>query len=166
MADCKPVYESSSLSTDSLLVWQIGFARGLISTKKGVRFTSLAHLNNEWYYNYILPFKDPIIRKKKQRQYSAKFYKNNKQLCMERNKQTLIRLRKWFLELKSNLICIKCSESNPRCLDFHHRDPKKKLFNVSQLTSHGMSKKRVLEEIKKCDPLCANCHRKQQYGKF
>ena len=55
--------------------------------------------------------------------------------------------------------CKKCGYN--RCtaaLEFHHRNPKRKLFNVNMST---MTKgwKRILAEVKKCDLLCANCHR-------
>jgi predicted HNH restriction endonuclease len=43
-------------------------------------------------------------------------------------------------------------------LEFHHRDPLKKDFNVSH-KGHCRSWKRVSEEIKKCVLLYANCHR-------
>lgn len=57
------------------------------------------------------------------------------------------------------LVCIRCGERDFYCLEFHHRDPKTKLFTVGQHFNH-MAWGRVLEEIAKCDVLCANCHRK------
>jgi hypothetical protein len=70
-------------------------------------------------------------------------------------------LREWFIEFKSSLSCEKCGESHPACLDFHHRDPSTKELTVARALL--ISKKRVLEEIEKCDVLCANCHRKVHY---
>jgi len=58
--------------------------------------------------------------------------------------------------------CYNCNEIDPRCLDFHHRDPSKKSFDIG---SHAtLSRKRVKVEIDKCDVICANCHRKL-YGR-
>ena len=54
--------------------------------------------------------------------------------------------------------CVHCGESDPRCIDFHHMDPKKKSFNVASPPA-GTSEHLVLQEIKKCVNLCANCHR-------
>jgi len=48
----------------------------------------------------------------------------------------------------------KCLEA----LEFHHRDPSEKEFNVSS-KGHCRSWERVKKEIEKCDLLCANCHR-------
>lgn len=59
--------------------------------------------------------------------------------------------------------CIKCGESDWRCLDYHHRDPSQKVANISSLVGRASwTWERVLEEIAKCDLLCANCHRKEE----
>ena len=49
----------------------------------------------------------------------------------------------------------KCVEA----LDFHHLDPNKKEFSISQAKSHSFSK--VKPELDKCVLLCANCHREE-----
>jgi len=55
--------------------------------------------------------------------------------------------------------CIKCGYNKyTEVLEFHHRDPSKKDFNVSS-KGHCRSWQRVKQEIEKCDLLCANCHR-------
>lgn len=45
-------------------------------------------------------------------------------------------------------------------LDFHHRDPQTKLFNIKTTVPWG----KLVEEAKKCDLLCANCHREEHYA--
>jgi hypothetical protein len=47
-------------------------------------------------------------------------------------------------------------------LDFHHKNPKTKLFNISENKMTGITK--LLTEIQKCDILCCNCHRRQDHG--
>jgi hypothetical protein len=55
--------------------------------------------------------------------------------------------------------CSRCGYSKyPEVLEFHHKDPRQKDFNIS-LKGHCRSWERVKNEIKKCDLLCANCHR-------
>ncbi|MBP7708643.1 hypothetical protein KA107_03075 [Candidatus Pacearchaeota archaeon] len=55
--------------------------------------------------------------------------------------------------------CIRCGYSKyPEVLEFHHKDPTKKDFNVSA-KGHCRSWARVKAEIEKCNLLCANCHR-------
>lgn len=41
-------------------------------------------------------------------------------------------------------------------LEFHHKDPKEKEFNIS-IKNLGM--KKMIDEIHKCSLLCSNCHR-------
>jgi len=51
--------------------------------------------------------------------------------------------------------CVECGyRDNVAALVFHHRDPQDKLYAITPST--GMA--RLLEEIAKCDILCANCH--------
>lgn len=55
--------------------------------------------------------------------------------------------------------CVRCGYSKyPEVLEFHHRDHNQKLFSIGQ---GGLTRswKRVSEEVRKCDLLCANCHR-------
>lgn len=59
--------------------------------------------------------------------------------------------------------CKECGyNANPVALDFNHRDPSTKEFMPSSrmLT---MSLKRIIAEVRKCDVLCANCHRIHTY---
>ncbi len=58
-----------------------------------------------------------------------------------------------------------CGEEHPSALQFHHRDPSTKLFNIT--TKHLGSPKLypwdtvIAPELDKCDLLCANCHFKE-----
>jgi hypothetical protein len=57
--------------------------------------------------------------------------------------------------------CKECGIADPRVLQFHHRDPAQKKFNltVERLTSsREYSWSDIEVEIMKCDLLCANCH--------
>ncbi len=60
--------------------------------------------------------------------------------------------------------CSRCSEKHIACLEFHHREPKLKGATISQLPDSWPMEK-VLEEIAKCDILCANCHRKEHWNR-
>lgn len=108
------------------------------------------------------------------RSYGEKYYEDNKESLLEKNKQhvklhrerytrkqKLYRQKRqdWLWELKCGLCCVKCGESHPACLDFHHTDPKNKDGLISKLIARA-SMDRVIAEIEKCETLCANCHRK------
>lgn len=55
--------------------------------------------------------------------------------------------------------CMKCGYNKyQEVLEFHHRNPSKKDFNILS-KGYCRSWERVKNEIIKCDLLCANCHR-------
>lgn len=56
--------------------------------------------------------------------------------------------------------CLHCGEKDPRCLDFHHRNPADKYFNVSAAHKLQCEADEITDEVRKCDVLCSNCHRK------
>ena len=55
--------------------------------------------------------------------------------------------------------CLSCPETHPACLDFHHRNPSEKSFNIG-LTLGRVSIRRLKLEMAKCNIICSNCHRK------
>ena len=67
--------------------------------------------------------------------------------------------RKWDWVRSRKGACVKCGESDPACLDFHHRDGDEKQANLA-VVGASWSQARLEEELAKCDVLCANCHRK------
>ncbi len=69
-------------------------------------------------------------------------------------------LIEWYGELKSTLVCARCPEAHPACLQFHHADPSKKELSVAEAVRRGWSRERILAELAKCEVLCANCHAK------
>lgn len=59
--------------------------------------------------------------------------------------------------------CERCGlEDHPVVYDFHHRDPSKKLFEIN---SSLKAWDRLVEEMKKCNLLCAVCHRTIEFTK-
>lgn len=97
------------------------------------------------------------------RDYQKQWYEKNRAARINQVRKNTDRIRAWFQELKSTLCCVQCGESHPACLDFHHRNATEKTRDVATMVSYGTSIKRILEEISKCDVLCANCHRKLHY---
>jgi len=103
------------------------------------------------------------IEKHKKRK--AEWYQRNKQLTIQRSNDRRNQQKKWLEEYKKTLKCEVCVEDRWYCLDFHHIDPAKKELGISRMASQGCSIKKILEEIKKCKVLCANCHRDLHYNK-
>lgn len=54
--------------------------------------------------------------------------------------------------------CIRCGFSDPRALQFHHRDRRSKVDAVGTMVNKQAAMGDILAEIEKCDVLCANCH--------
>ena|SRR5208337_3207565 len=81
------------------------------------------------------------------------------------DKIRVIRNKKWLDQYKLERGCKVCGfKEHPSALDFHHRDPAQKSFEIGSLHRKGWSLKRIQEEVNKCDILCANHHRMKHYG--
>ncbi len=52
---------------------------------------------------------------------------------------------------------------NLAAYDFHHIDPKQKRFSIARMLRYDWDD--VVEEAKKCELLCSNCHRVEHFGK-
>ena len=107
-----------------------------------------------------MPYKNPKDPRRREslRKGSAKYYaKNREKVKAVTYKNKEIQREAW-IKFKSSKKCRYCGASHPAIIDFHHvvRDATKqsvhKLIRNYQFT-------RAMEEIKKCIPLCANCHR-------
>ena len=58
--------------------------------------------------------------------------------------------------------CQKCGyNKNLAALDFHHQDPSQKEFTWNSVSVKPWDK--IIEEMKKCVLLCANCHREEHH---
>lgn len=73
-------------------------------------------------------------------------------------------LRKWFWEYKSTLKCQNCGEARTPTLQFHHLNSKDKEITLSKAVTDLWPIKKIMEEIAKCDVLCANCHAIEHYN--
>ena len=54
--------------------------------------------------------------------------------------------------------CKKCGEKRNYVLDFHHIVAEEKIWDIAHMIKSS-GEKTLLEELAKCDVLCANCHR-------
>jgi hypothetical protein len=108
------------------------------------RYLKDKQTNPDKFRKYYAKHKDRILSQQK---------KYDRTEIRERRKEKLLA---FITEYKLKHPCIRCGESDPVVLQFHHRDPKEKLANISQLKKYSFSL--LSKEIAKCDVLCANCH--------
>lgn len=79
--------------------------------------------------------------------------------CYRATKYALIEKHyKWVAEYKKKLGCGRCGNTDPRVLDFHHKDERTKSFTIG-LVRREVGAEKLIKEIKKCIVVCANCHR-------
>jgi hypothetical protein len=90
---------------------------------------------------------------------SRKQYEKNPEYYNDRNAQRRQMLRELIQQQKIGRKCVRCGIDDPRVLDFHHRDKSTKGGGIGNAVSQNWSAERILQEITKCDTLCANCHR-------
>ena len=90
----------------------------------------------------------------------TKVYRRLKcRFCYRDAKQKLIqRHHQWINTYKKQRGCGKCGVTDPRVLDFHHKNDKNKLFTVGGFR-RAVGFERIKNEVQKCDVVCANCHR-------
>ncbi len=103
-----------------------------------------------------MPFKDI----EKRRTYRREWYYKNKKSEIAHVVRRKKELKKWILDYKKTLKCSRCSENHPSTIDFHHNLGKKEM-NISQMVCEGYSRERIKKEVRKCEVLCSNCHRKE-----
>ena len=106
-----------------------------------------------------MPYKD----KRKQKQAQADWYQKNKTAISYRKKRLKAEAKKWVYEYKlKHSVCSDCKVSYPpHVLDFDHL--KDKSFGISRALHLGTNLDKIKDEIKKCEIVCANCHRERTY---
>ena len=102
-----------------------------------------------------------------QRAATQAHYQRNAAVYKKRARTHSTRMRPIIRKLVTDYLvehpCIDCGESDIVVLEFDHRDPSTKKFNVADGARRGFSSTSVKAEIEKCDVRCANCHRRKTH---
>jgi hypothetical protein len=108
-----------------------------------------------------MPAKDPVQRRATVR---AWYHRTKHKVDRAKRKRARQAQRKkigdWYAELKHTLVCNRCGENHPACLQFHHSDPTTKELSIGDAIRRAWNRDRIVREIAKCEVLCANCHAK------
>ena len=115
----------------------------------------------DFYKNVLSADGLPSTCKFCQRATDKEYRKRNRKKILARQAEYK---RQWFLFIKAEqLQCSVCGYSKEfSAIEFHHCDPSKKEVEISKFFGYAYNKKnrsRLLQELKKCRILCANCHR-------
>jgi len=90
------------------------------------------------------------------------YYRNREEIMDEKSDYRMKKreeLKSWLQDYKDDLECKHCDEDRNPALDFHHTDESEKKSSISTMVHNVSSKETVIEEIEKCEVICANCHR-------
>jgi len=108
--------------------------------------------------------------KKKLEGWKKYYYKAHEYHLTRNRKYYLERMFEWYDWFKEIGIstCEVCGfDGHPKALDFHHISVDEKLFGIGKFINGRQctegNRMIVLEEIKKCRVLCANCHRIEHF---
>lgn len=88
---------------------------------------------------------------------------NRRNRVRENRKKYYYKASKLINRYKSFYGCKLCNEKEPCVIDLHHLDHNTKEYSVSEMVGR-FNYEKVKIEIRKCVPLCANCHRKVHKG--
>jgi hypothetical protein len=66
------------------------------------------------------------------RNYQRSWHQRNRARRIAKVYERKERIWEFYNQLKATLECTQCGENHPATLQFHHRDPQKKDFNLSE----------------------------------
>lgn len=112
-----------------------------------------------------MPYKNPKVKKTKQKTYANTYYINNKATVIAASKASAQSYKNQWRSFKATLACVQCGQNHPATFDFHHIDSSTKEASVNKLIKNRAFK-RAMEEVKKCIVLCANCHRIHHHNEY
>lgn len=99
--------------------------------------------------------------KEKQAQYQHKWYVGHRKEHIARVEKYKTTMRMMIDRVK-DVPCTDCGKKYPSfVMDLDHQVDK--LFDISSYRKYGM--KKLVEELKKCVVVCANCHRVRTHKK-
>lgn len=90
---------------------------------------------------------------------TQKYRKNNLDKWKQYDKNRHLKIKKIVTKWKSQG-CQKCKDKREYIIDAHHLDPTQKDYSIADAAT---SSNKIELELKKCIPLCRNCHAEFHY---
>ena len=94
--------------------------------------------------------------------YLREYYRSNKEKYREygrRQRRRISAAKVYFYKWLHTQHCFCCGTDDALVLEFHHRNPSKKRYEIGELVGKGYGVKTLISELARCDVLCANCHK-------
>src|SRR5918992_4596195 len=93
------------------------------------------------------------------REYDAAYWRRTRLARLRKRKRLRDERAAWYRSLKKDRTCADCGASyHHSAMQWDHRPETNKTREVSNLVRRGFRPSTILEEIAKCDLVCANCH--------
>ena len=64
----------------------------------------------------------------------------------------------WVRDVKAQKRCVDCGTRDYRVLHFDHLPEYEKVISIADALRRGYSQKKIMDEMAKCEVVCANCH--------
>lgn len=106
----------------------------------------------------------PCIRKYDNERHT-KLTEEQQATKQSRSKKYKTEKRNFFNSYMEDKFCSDCGESDSIVLEFDHLDRSSKSGNIGNML-YRVSTKRLMDEIAKCEVVCANCHRRRTAVQF
>ena len=92
-------------------------------------------------------------------EYDRRYYKERgRAVRLARRRVWQDKARLWMADIKSGVPCVDCGQTFPvYVMHWDHLPEFQKVADVSVMVS-SRTREAVLEELKKCELVCANCH--------
>lgn len=96
--------------------------------------------------------------RRSQRPYNVAYYARNRAAQITRVRVRQSGTLEFLRALRRVESADRGERFEPHQMDFDHRTPSEKRFNLTASRAMLVSKEQLLAEIAKCDVVCANCH--------
>ena len=107
-----------------------------------------------------MPYKDRDDQRRAWREH----YDRNRAKYNARSRARTASNQQNMIEYLADKECVDCGENDPVTLQFDHQ--RDKTIAVSVAVRDGWSWARILDEIAKCELVCANCHARRTARQF
>jgi hypothetical protein len=101
------------------------------------------------------------------KQYDAEYWQRTRVRRMHLRKQHRRRLVDWYRAMKEDAPCTDCGGAfHHAAMQWDHLPGRPKRREVSNMILTGFRRETILEEIAKCELVCANCHAVRTFDRY